>query len=227
MQIVPSFKEKYSHLYDCGPVEFTKKNSKRLMVKEYSLIDSKDWEPVTIINPSLEHGPWIAGGAALKWYTRRAVGLSDIDVFFKSNSQLEQVLSFIKSSGRFFVRYESDNAITIDYRSLNDKEEYSWDIQLIKKRYYDDPEELIKSFDVTVSQIATDGKTWITGPKTKDHIKNKVLEFSHVQSNTARRLVKYWTYGYQPTSETINYVLNNSGENWKYSYEDDYDNKLI
>lgn len=107
----------------------------------------------------------------------------------------------------------------------NDEDKSEHKIQLIRRRYYNSPQEIINNFDFTVCQVATDGKTFIFGDNTKDDIENKRLRYtpSSVRENIVARIIKYTVYGFKPSQELLEYVFNNKNNiDWNKGL-DDYD----
>ena len=70
---------------------------KSIDVIEFPTVHRADNEPVNLIWPDIDHGPWIAGGAALRWYQGLPVGENDIDVFCADTKQAADVIENIKS----------------------------------------------------------------------------------------------------------------------------------
>ena len=64
-----------------------KNHSKAVDVVEFPCVHRDDSEPLSIIWPDLKQGPWIAGGACLRWYQCQPVGENDIDIFCSSAEQ--------------------------------------------------------------------------------------------------------------------------------------------
>ena len=183
-----------------------------------------DVEPVCIIQPNLENGPWIAGGACLKWFQGLPVGGSDIDVFCKNAIQAQQVIERVKSYGRFHVKFQSENAVTLEYHRKDDLGA-SWTIQVITRRYFADIREVINNFDITVCEVATTGNEWELGPFTARDIREKNLRFKMpIQPDAPKRLLKYWIYGYRPVEGTLEAIRENPDTRWIYSVEEDYNN---
>jgi len=183
-----------------------------------------DHEAVSAIEPDLVNGPWIAGGAPLRWYQNQLVGDSDIDVFCANAAQAAKVIEQIKSYNRFSVKYESDNAITIGFSK---KGEYvsHWTIQIITRRYFSNIQEVINSFDISVCQIGTTGNSWHLGSNTAGDIRQKNLRFNvPLQQDTLKRLTKYWVYGYRPVPGTIEMIRDNPVAKWQFSDHGDYEN---
>ena len=194
-------------------------------VIEFPTVHKKDNEPVNLIWPDIQRGPWIAGGAALRWYQNQPVGDSDIDVFCANARQAADVISRIKSYGRHSVKFESENALTLDYWT---KENYSdrWTIQIITRRYFNSLEEVINNFDITVCEVGTAGNEWLLGPFTARDIRERNLNFKlPLQPDAMKRLVKYWAYGYRPVEGTIEAIQNNPIAKWQFGAEtEDYQN---
>jgi hypothetical protein len=195
---------------------------KEVLIKIYPTVNSADYEPVNIINPDIDKGPWIAGGACLRWYQDLPVGDSDIDVFCRSDVQADRIINEIKSYSRYEIKYESENATTIRYWSLNNK---SWIIQIIKRRYFSTAKDIIDNFDITVCQAATDGKNWVLGDNFAKDCREKNLRFSRpLQPDAVKRLTKYWTYGYRPVDGLIDEIINSPGTRWSFALDEDYQN---
>lgn len=200
-------------------------NSNKVVdVVEFPTVHKDDSEPVTIIWPDIERGPWIAGGACLRWYQGQPVGDSDIDVFCRSPQQAQKILEEIKSYGRFHVKHQSENAITVEH---NNKDDYNkrWTIQIIVKRFFNNVQEVLDSFDITVCEIATCGNEWVMNTNTARDIREKNLRFkTPLQPDAPKRLTKYWTYGYRPVPGTIDQICNNPETRWSFSLDEDYQN---
>lgn len=198
-------------------------SNKAVDIVEFPTVYKFDSEPITIIWPDLKNGPWIAGGACLRWYQNQPVGNSDIDVFCKSHAQAQNIINAIKSYGRFTVKYESENAVTLQYYS---KENYiGWTIQIITRRYFNTIQEVINSFDITVCEISTTGNEWVLGPTTARDIREKNLRFKlPLQPDAPKRLTKYWTYGYRPVEGTIEAIQQNPTTRWSFALDEDYQN---
>lgn len=190
----------------------------------FPTVHEHDSEPTTLIWPDMQNGPWIAGGACLRWYQGNPVGESDIDVFCSNAKQAADLITKIKSYGRYSVKFESENAVTLEYQS---KESWKkrWTIQIITRRYFNSLQEVIDCFDISVCQIGTGGQEWLLGSDTARDIREKNLRMRvPLQSDAAKRLVKYWTYGYRPVENLLDLVRYNPNGKWKYDVDDTYQN---
>jgi len=191
---------------------------------QYPTIPRADQEAVAVIEPDLAKGPWIAGGAPLRWYQGQVVEDNDIDVFCRNAVQAQKVIERVKSYGRFEVKHESDNAVTIRYHR---KDEYAtaWTIQIITRRYFESLQDVLNNFDITVCQIGTTGTEWVLNPMTARDIRERNLRFTEpLHADAVKRLTKYWTYGYRPVPGTIEAIQNNPEATWKFTADGDYEN---
>ncbi len=118
----------------------------KLETVEYTTVHPNDWVPVSVIDPNKKSGPWIAGGAVLKWYQSQPVGESDIDVYCSSPMQVERILQSFYDKLSFTKRHESENAVTLEVY----KDSETWTVQVIKKNFYTDMQKVIDSFDISV-----------------------------------------------------------------------------
>ena len=198
-------------------------SQKELELTEFATVHKADSEPVTIIWPDDKNGPWIAGGAALRWYQGQPVGENDIDVFCRDSIQAQYVIDQIKSYGRYQVKFESENAVTLSHHT----KDYNnvWTIQVITRRYFKSLQEVIDSFDITVCEIGTGGNSWLLNAQTARDIRERNLRFKlPLQPDAPKRLTKYWVYGYRPVEGTIEQICNNPNTRWSFSETEDYQN---
>ena len=209
--------------FECSPRSTN--HDKNINVIEFPTVHTADSEPLNLIWPDIKNGPWIAGGACLRWYQGQPVGENDIDIFCANAKQAAEVIDRIKSYGRFSVKFESENAVTLNYWT---KKDYStnWTIQVITRRYFNSLQEVIDNFDITVCEIGTAGNEWILGPSTARDIRERNLRFKMpLQPDALKRLTKYWAYGYRPVDGTLEAIQNNPNAKWQFGSEtEDYQN---
>jgi hypothetical protein len=201
-----------------------KNHNQDVDVIDFPCVHRADNEPVNLIWPDIDRGPWIAGGAALRWYQNQPVGENDIDVFCANITQASDVVERIKSYGRYSIKFESENAATLEYWS---KDDYNrrWTIQIITRRYFNSLEDVINNFDITVCEVGTAGNEWLLGPFTARDIRERNLRFKMpLQPDAMKRMVKYWAYGYRPVEGTMSAVQNNPIGKWQFTEAEDYQN---
>lgn len=197
--------------------------NKSIDIIQYPCVHKDDLEPVSLIEPDMDRGPWIAGGAVLRWYQDQKVGENDIDVFCSSLEQANSIIDRLKSFGRYSVRFQSENAETFSYNS-NVKND-TWVIQVIKRRYFTSLQDVLDNFDMSVCQIGTAGNEYVLGKDTARDIREKNLRMKYpLQPDAAKRMVKYWTYGYRPVDQLIDDVRNNPSAKQVFTHDEDYQN---
>ena len=191
---------------------------------KFPIVHELDRKVVEMIQPNFDTGPWIAGGAVLNWYRNQSIEDSDIDVFFKNQTQFDICFGDLMSKGKANMVYNSDNAITLHVHTDSGDIKR---IQLIRKQWFNDRKDVISKFDITVCQLITDGYSLDLGEKTGQHIKDNVLEFTAEvpHADIVKRLIKYITYGFIPEKETVRKLIENHETfNWKFNgTESDYD----
>jgi hypothetical protein len=200
------------------------------VLSKYPTVHPNDQLPVNIINPDIDKGPWIAGGACLKWFQGMPVGkYSDIDVFCKNESQANRLIDFISNdlglknhSGHALPLFKTDNATTFSIEANFNH----WKLQIITCNYFNSIQEVIDRFDITVCQVATAGNEWILGEKTAKDINQRILRFNKITNASPKRLIKYWTYGYTPETETIEAIQNHADCSWDFINDEEYANSL-
>jgi hypothetical protein len=175
-----------------------------------------DIEVVEVIKPNLQNGPWIAGGAALKWYNNESVGTSDIDVFCRDKQQADKVTKRFAQAFTTVRNHESDNALTLSVAQTKKPSIFgstfpttvdlksTWNVQIITHDFYENMEAVIDRFDITVCQIATAGDEWIMCDNTAKDIRERNLRMIlPLRKSSAKRLLKYWSYGYRPVDGLV------------------------
>lgn len=204
-------------------------------LEKYPIIKLEDQLPVNIISPDITNGPWIAGGACMHWYQDKQVGASDIDVFCKSAERADTLIKYMREELDLSDRgaliqavVETPNAVTFELsKTETDRPASKWFIQVIRCKYYDTVQDVINGFDISVCKIATAGNEWIVGKNAIKDLNERVLRFDRITKYSPKRLIKYWTYGFIPSSETIQHLTNNNNVKWDFTDEPEYDQQSI
>ena len=156
---------------------------------------------IELLPKCTENGPWIAGGCLHRTYRKLPLTNADVDVFFKNKEQFEQFVSAISLTSLFSgytiestIYSEWHCTLTIKYMDVD------WKIQCVTFKYFDNIEELFKSFDINVCRIAYDGTNVVYEDGILNQINNNKLKFNegsiYYPSVTLKRLVKYVKMGY-------------------------------
>lgn len=194
---------------------------KTFTTDERPAIPREDWAVLNLIDPNLETGPWIAGGAPLRWFQRLPMERGDVDVWCASKEQFNNLTIKIMHYGAYEM-ISTPNATTYTWKfsdADSDVIEREFKIQLCKQQFAN-ANELISAFDLSVCQIATDGETYIVGETTVPDIETKTLRIVNQRPDLLRRIIKYSTYGYTlPAAEFIEY-LNREDTTWVGSGDD-------
>jgi len=98
-------------------------------------------------------------------------------------------------------------------------------LKVIKRRYFNSLQEVIDNFDISVCQIGTGGNEWLLGDETARDIRERNLRmYFPLQPDAAKRLSKYWTYGYRPVKGLLSAVQNNPVAKKMFQSNEDYEN---
>lgn len=177
---------------------------------------------VDYLGPDFDTGPWVVGGAPLRWYQGQSVGLSDIDVFCANQEQASRVTQQMIDIGGYQAM-TTENAVTLKVPDpFVDDEQFvaknaslpftvprEITVQVILKKFFNNIDEVFDHFDISVCQVATDGFSFKLGQRTARDIRHKVLRFEKYRADSLKRMIKYVAYGYMPSPHTYNEVIKN------------------
>lgn len=163
----------------------------------------------------------VAGGSALRWYRGLTAGEHDVDIWFKNVRDFQKMSEFMLAQ-RYLSLHTTENADTYDL----DVENTRYTVQLIK-HFYTDIDDLLDKFDITVCRVASDGTNWHIGEKFSADLRDRRLRLVKLHPKILRRVIKYWSYGYEPDRKTLE-MLNDPTVLWDYSAspDEDYQNAL-
>jgi hypothetical protein len=179
------------------------------LVKTRMNIPRQDNKIFSQVDFNIEHGPWIAGGAPLRWHHGVNVGRADMDIFVANKAQFDRLYNILSPIYDQF--YESANAVSFRGTGIR--------IQLIKK-FFASAEELLGHFDIRVCQFLTDGKTCLATKEAIEDDKSKQINFTRFNpENAIKRTLKYMSYGYSLSPESISKI--ESGDT-KFLFSDVY-----
>lgn len=206
-----------------------------LLTKKSKLpfVHENDQTLVKFINPSMVHGPWIAGGACLDWFNgSNATG--DIDIFCKDEDQAKEVnkkLQGLSFCSKKHTGIPGTSNYTISVYDKDKNKTIIKEVQIIEFKFFETAKSVIQNFDYSIVQIVTDGIQTLFGLNTKSDIKQKIIRPSNTESikpvSSIRRLTKYIAYGYIPTASLLDEIKNNPETKWDYLQDlGDYSNTL-
>lgn len=153
-----------------------------------------------------EDGPWIAGGSLLR--TKMGIAITtDVDIFFKSEQQLNEYKIKLQSDyegKRFTYSTDSDSKysknVFIKYMDRNYK------IQLINRKFYDSACKLLDDFDLNICQLAYDGKSLYIEENVIRSIEDRTFYLNRISngSSVMSRCMKYARLGFNMPYSEIN-----------------------
>lgn len=167
-------------------------------------------------------GPWICGGALRRTLIGQKLD-ADIDYFFKNKEQLDTFCSEMEYMN-FVESNRTDNCITFIGRpvigedTFNDREIESKEqikVQAIIIGYYDSIEDVIDSFDFTITQFGYDGKDLVCGEFSLWDLARRRLAIHKLTYgvSTLRRLIKYSRQGFTACGGVLADMLQKTLEN--------------
>jgi len=193
--------------------------SDHTLSRKYPLVNESDRVAVFAIKPDMKAGPWIAGGAVLRWYQGQSIALNDIDIYCNSVHQATELAKRLHKQFPNIEEQFSSKFATTYFVNTPDKD---WTIQIIKTRDFDDPQDIISGFDISVCKLVTDGTTLAVGKHTAYDIKHNLLRIDDIRPDSIKRFAKYIAYGYMPVEGLFNRIVNNPESKTKYNIEEEY-----
>jgi hypothetical protein len=133
-------------------------------------------------------GVFLAGGSVRSYFDESPI--HDYDLFFVNEDARDKVVKFLKEN--FDLKFECPNGTFHSFKTV------SHDIQCIFPRPFATLEEVIDSFDFTITQFATDGSKIVTNIESIRDMANKRLVIHKITypGSTIKRLNKYLSYGF-------------------------------
>lgn len=205
------------------------------------MIHKEDVSVVKEIDCS-ESGPWIAGGAVLKWYQGDSVHKSDIDVFFSNVQQYEKCRASLYENGWYSI-FQSENALTLHYgfdsgaaivddnslfrigsliKTPSKRNYRPQKIQLIKRKFYSSLGEVISDFDIDICQAGYNGSEFVFSKNFENAVKTKTFSLTTFNTHILKRAIKYTSYGFKPSQSIIDAIMQDSSIS-DFSGVNDYD----
>lgn len=144
-------------------------------------------------------GVYLAGGALrtlISMDEEFSPEKTDIDLFFRDGGVLLDVKNYLEKYGYYKI-FQCPEGKLASYVYLNG-EEPKWKVQCISVDFYPSIENVIKSFDFSVTMFGTDGEVLVMGETSiQDTLdKNLVWNIITYPASSMRRLMKYARKGY-------------------------------
>ena len=153
----------------------------------------------------------IAGGAITSLYTGKKI--NDFDLYFKNEDDAIKAEKLLKENG-YSLMSKTNNALTFEnHNILEGMNPLMFQIIIGKNLFFDNPKDLIASFDFTINMAAFDLKAGelIIGDKfEEDNLKRKLIynNKSKYPIVSLQRAIKYINRGYSLSPvEQVNIAL--------------------
>lgn len=161
-------------------------------------------DDVMRVYEALGGGAWMAGGAIRRTLIGQALD-SDFDFFFKSAEALAEWESGLPS-GLKLVRETEHHK---HWRGTIAGSDLPIDVQAIRFRFYDNAEQVIDSFDYTVTMFVLDGDDMVTTPYALWDLGRRKLAVHKISYPVAtmRRLLKYTKQGFTACAGCLQSIL--------------------
>jgi hypothetical protein len=155
-------------------------------------------------------GSWLAGGAVRRVLIGHALD-SDFDYFFRDADAMASWESRLPSDKVLIRETEHHKHFRIKFAGSDLPRE----VQGIKFRWYSSAEEVIDSFDYTITQFCLDGDALVTSPAALWDLGRKRLAIHKVTYPTAtmRRMLKYASQGFTACTGCMSELLRQTATN--------------
>lgn len=163
-----------------------------------------DTAEITRIYEALGGGAWMAGGAIRRTLIGQALD-SDFDFFFKSQDALDVWESGLPVGLKLIRETEHHK----HWRGTIAGSDIPVDIQAIRFRFYENAEQVIDSFDYTVTMFILDEDDLVTTPYALWDLGRRKLAVHKITYPVAtmRRLLKYTKQGFTACAGCLQSIL--------------------
>lgn len=156
-----------------------------------------------------EFGPWLAGGALRRTFIGQDLD-SDFDFFFASEAQRDTFIAeLIELGAKQVSKNEHQQTYIVDAAGAERK------VQCVCIRYYAKPEDVIDSFDFTITQFAYDGTDVVCGKYSLWDLGQRRLVLHKLTFGVAtmRRMIKYVKQGFTACAGCMQSILEAAAAN--------------
>lgn len=152
---------------------------------------------------------WCAGGAIRRTLIGQSLD-SDFDFFFRSEQHMTEWEAFLPSTMRL-VRETQHHK---HWRGTVEGSDLPIDVQAIKFKYYARAEDVIDSFDYTITMFCLDGNQLVTTPYALWDLGRKKLAIHRITYPVAtmRRLLKYGRQGFNACAGCLSSILRETAQ---------------
>lgn len=187
-------------IYKENPVNIQKFDFEEFLSRYYNNIDDlKIFKVLDALPAFLEGEMWLAGGALRRTLIGQPLD-SDFDFFFKNkDARLIWENALLDMGAKKISHNDHQKTFILDLALDEETEELETvKIQLITIDYYNFVQDLLDSFDFTITQFAYDGKYLYCGEYSLWDLARRRLAVHKITYGVAsmRRLIKYTNQGF-------------------------------
>lgn len=163
-----------------------------------------DTDAIDRVYEAIGGGAWMAGGAIRRTLIGHALD-SDFDFFFKSAEALAEWEGGLPSGLRLIRETEHHK----HWRGTIAGSDLPIDVQAIRFRFYETAEDVINSFDYTVTMFVLDDDDMVTTPYALWDLGSRKLAVHKITYPVAtmRRLLKYTKQGFTACAGCLQSIL--------------------
>lgn len=193
--------------------------------------DSDLFRVLKQLPPLSVYGPWVAGGSVWRTINKEPLEKCDIDIFFQSQEQHDEVVRKMNSlpHSNNIVKETKNKWNTVYKCHIHERKFFdkTIDVQFINMNFHPNLESLLDSFDLSVCQFGYDGESLRFGTKSLEDLAAKRIRLHSLRlpKTMLKHLHKYLSNGFTISSEEtreLTYRLMTMNC-WKNSDKPDYD----
>lgn len=176
----------------------------RLDFEEFCARSDHPTDDLMRVLNAIQGDAWCAGGAIRRTISGQPLD-SDFDFFFRDADRMAKWERRLPTTLRLVRETEHHK----HWRGTIDGSEIPIDVQAIKFRFYDRAEEVIDSFDYTITMFCLDKSDLVTTPLALWDLGRKKLAIHKITYPVAtmRRLLKYGKQGYTACGGCLSSIL--------------------
>jgi hypothetical protein len=166
-------------------------------------------EDVDRVVKAIGQGSWLAGGALRRTFIGHAMD-SDFDFFFSSADAMTAWEARLPSNLKLVRETEHHK----HWRGAVEGSDLPIDVQAIRFRFYENAEQVIDSFDYTITMFALDGDQLVTTPYALWDLGRRKLAVHKITYPVAtmRRLLKYTRQGFTACGGCLSSLLRETAQ---------------
>lgn len=181
----------------------------RIHFEEFCERSDCDFAELMKIVAPIRNGAWLAGGAIRRTLIKQPLD-SDFDFFFQSQEAMSEWEEALPPTMKLVRETEHHK----HWRGTLEGSDLPVDVQAIRFRFYRSAEDVINSFDYTITMFALEGDYLVTTPEALWDLGRRKLAIHKVTYPVAtlRRMIKYTKQGFTACSGCMATLLRETAQ---------------